>query len=128
MKRVKKVICIVLSVISLLGMTTPIYADTVEFDVTAIADPSSKRVIKAGGSKYENKFYVTGLTFNKEGILCCISVNLENQGIMSYDADISSTYPKSSANYRTTAPSGVYYFMSASSNTNLLRVTGRYTP
>lgn len=46
--RVEKLICAAMCATTLLSMAVPAYADTVHFDITAVSDPKSKRLVKSG--------------------------------------------------------------------------------
>lgn len=76
----------------------------------------------------EQRFYVTGTSFNKTGTLNCRSINRNNSAIQSNTASISPSKLSGSASYRSYAPSGQYYYMTTSASVSNLHVTGRYTP
>lgn len=56
----------------MVGSTVPAMAQTVSFDITVPGDILSQRAIKADS---EQRFYVTGSSFNKSGTLRCTSIN-----------------------------------------------------
>ena len=71
--------------------------------LTVPGDILSKRAEKADS---EQRFYVTGTSFNKTGTLNCRSINRNNSAIQSNTASISPSKLSGSASYRSYAPSG----------------------
>ena len=109
----------------LIARIIPVFAETVDFDVTVPGDILSPRAAKFDS---EQRFYVTGTLFNKTGRLDCRSINRTNSAIQSRIASISPSYLSSSALYYSNAPSGQTYYMTTSASVSYLRVKGRYTP
>ena len=124
-KKVKRALCGLFASLCLVGSTVPVFAETVDFNITVPGDILSKRAIKADS---EQRFYVTGTSFNKTGTLYCTSINRNNSAIRSNIASISPTKLSSSASYRSYAPSGQYYYMTTYASVSNIHVTGRYTP
>ena len=117
-KKIKRAMCGLAASLCLVGSTVPVFAETVDFNVTVPGDILSKRAEKADS---EQRFYVTG-TLN------CRSINRNNSAIQSNTASISPSKLSGSASYRSYAPSGQYYYMTTSASVSNLHVTGRYTP
>lgn len=124
-KKIKKVMCGLIASLCLVGTTVPAFAQTVDFNITVPGDILSKRATKADS---EQRFYVTGTSFNKTGTLNCTSINRNNSAIKSYVSGISPTHLSGGTLYRTYAPAGQYYYMTTTSSVSNLHVTGRYTP
>ena len=124
-KKIKRAMCGLAASLCLVGSTVPVFAETVDFNVTVPGDILSKRAEKADS---EQRFYVTGTSFNKQGTLNCRSINRNNSAIQSNTASISPSKLSGSASYRSYAPSGQYYYMTTSASVSNLHVTGRYTP
>lgn len=62
MNNLKKLVCLALVGTSIASTSLVAFAATTDFNVTvgnSSTDTKSKRTLKAGGSSYENKFYVT---------------------------------------------------------------------
>lgn len=124
-KKVKRALCGLAASLCLVGSTVPVFAETVDFDITVPGDIISPRADKADS---EQRFYVTGNSFNRTGTLHCTSIHLKNSAIQSNIASISSRHLSSNASYRRNAPSGQFYYMTTSASVSNLKVTGRYTP
>ena len=124
-KKIKRTLCGLVASLCLVGSTVPVFAETVDFDITVPGDILSKRAEKADS---EQRFYVTGTSFNRTGTLNCRSINRNNSAIQSSTASISPSHLSSSASYYRNAPSGQYYYMTTSASVSNLHVTGRYTP
>ena len=124
-KKIKRTLCGLVASLCLVGSTFPVFAETVDFDVTVPGDILSPRAAKFDS---EQRFYVTGTLFNKTGRLDCRSINRTNSAIQSRIASISPSYLSSSALYYSNAPSGQTYYMTTSASVSYLRVKGRYTP
>ncbi|MDO4274810.1 MAG: hypothetical protein Q4D16_14170 [Eubacteriales bacterium] len=124
-KKLKRAMCGLVASLCVAGCTVPVFAQTVDFNITVPGDILSKRAEKADT---EQRFYVTGTSFNKSGILYCISINRNTSSIKSNMASISPNKLSSNASYRTYAPSKQYYYMTTSASASGLHVTGRYTP
>lgn len=136
MKNIKKIICSLVLGTSLLGIGTTAYADTTNFTLTltrsgANEDNISKRTIKAGGSSWENRFYVTPTYYSNVGSIYARSFKLYEEGVNSETVilDQRGTY---SDKYKSYARPNAYYFLRgsyrSSSNNNSINVQGRYTP
>ena len=106
-KKIKRAMCGLAASLCLVGSTVPVIAETADS---------------------EQRFYVTGTSFNKTGTLNCRSINRNNSAIQSNTASISPSKLSGSASYRSYAPSGQYYYMTTSASVSNLHVTGRYTP
>ena len=124
-KKIKRVMCGLVTSLCLVGSTTPVFAETVPFDITVPGDILSTRTAKDDS---EQRFYVTGTLFNKTGILYCTSINRYNSAIQSNIAAISPSILSNKAYYRSYAPSGQQYYMTTSASVSNLHVIGRYTP
>ena len=124
-KKIKRILCGLTASLCMVGSTVPAMAQTVSFDITVPGDILSQRAVKADS---EQRFYVTGTSFNKTGTLNCRSINRNNSAIQSNTASISPSKLSGSASYRSYAPSGQYYYMTTSASVPNLHVTGRYTP
>ena len=121
----RKVAMAMVAAMAMSAFTVPVFAETVDFSVTVPADILSRRAVKADS---EQRFYVTGTSFNKTGRLDCRSINRKNSAIQSGIASISPSHLSSSASYYRNAPSRQYYYMTTSASVSNLHVTGRYTP
>ena len=109
----------------MVGSTVPAMAQTVSFDITVPGDILSQRAKKAD---YEQRFYVTGNSFNKIGTLHCTAINRKFSSIKSNVASINPNKLSDKAFYLTDAPAEQYYYMTTSASVSNLHVTGRYTP
>ena len=69
-KIIKRTLCVLSATMCVLGTAATASADTVSFNVTIPGDPYSYAVRKADT---EQRFYVTGTSFNKSGTLRCRS-------------------------------------------------------
>lgn len=138
-KKVKKVVCSLALVGCLLGKSAIAYADTTYFTLTvtrsgANQDNLSKRTRKAGGSAYENKFYVTPTGYAGSGIITVESIQLHNSSVFSYPIPIKTDASSRthSESYRTYATPGKYYYLEGifghSNPSSTLNLRGRYTP
>ena len=124
-KKIKRTLCGLVASLCLVGSTVPVFAETVDFDVTVPGDILSPRAAKFDS---EQRFYVTGTSFNKTGTLYCRAINRYNSAILSNTASISPSKLSGSASYRSYAPSGQYYYMTTSASVSKLHETGRYSP
>lgn len=88
-KKIKRTLCGLVASLCLVGSTVPVFAETVDFDVTVPGDILSPRAAKFDS---EQRFYVTGTLFNKTGRLDCRSINRTNSAIQSRIASISPSY------------------------------------
>lgn len=120
----KKWLCGLIVSLCLIGSAMPVMAETVPFDITVPGDIISKRSVKADS---EQRFYVTGTSFNKGGYLYCVSSRMHTT-VTSNTATISSGNPASNATYKSYAAPRYDYFMTCSASTSGLHVLGRYTP
>lgn len=109
----------------LMATAAPVLAETVNFDITVPGDILSKRAVK---KDWEQKFYVTGTSFNKNGTLFCTSIKRSDSSVRSKEASISPGKLSANASYTKLASPGEYYYMTTYSFTNNLHVLGRYTP
>lgn len=87
-RKIKKLVCGLAVSACLIGNTIPVFAQTVDFDVTVPGDILSKRALKADSEQY---FYVTGTSINKTGELECVSINRTSSNIQSLPTKISPT-------------------------------------
>ena len=122
----KLMYALIATTVLMASVPVPVLAETVPFDITIPEDPLSRRAEKADS---EQKFYVTGTSFNKSGTLKCVS-HKKNQPstVYSRTASISQNSRSSSAKYRKYAEPGALYYMETSSSVSNFHVTGRYTP
>ena len=114
-KIIKRTLCVLSATMCVLGTAATASADTVSY---------SYAVRKADT---EQRFYVTGTSFNKSGTLRCRS-GKAGQGTSSNSAYISSGSRASSASYTSYAAPNYTYEMYATSGTSGLNVRGRFTP
>ncbi len=124
MKRFKKAICILGAAVCVLGTAMSASADTIQFNVTCPGDPYSYTVRKADS---EQRFYVTGTSFNKTGTLYCTSYKVLDHSV-SGTTSISSSNRSSSGEYKKYAMYGTDYEMYTTASVSGLNVIGRYTP
>ncbi len=124
-KTFKKTLCAVSAAMCILGSAIPASADTVSFNVTTPGDPYSYAVKKADS---EQRFYVTGTSFSRSGIILRCRSGKAGQGMQSNTASISSASRASSASYTSRAYKEQLYEMYTTSSLNGFNVTGRYTP
>lgn len=116
-------------------MILSVSAETITYNITANTDTLSRKATKSSAN-YENKAYVTATWFNREGAFQCMSACYSKPNIVSsdmyvygaggYTNEVASA--KAVGTYYSSAPGGIYYYMSASANSNGLNMTGRYTP
>ena len=133
-------LAMVLTLGGTMASTVPMFADTTNFNVTvnknnSNKDPISKRTKKAGGGKFENKFYATATGFSVNGSITAQSIELVQKKIKSKKLTLSSASVGKvrSASYKTTAKANKYYYMKAdyvqsSLGAGAITVVGRYTP
>lgn len=138
MRRTSRIIIIAMLMLTFCAI--PVRAATTSFTLTVTRDgqnqdPKSKRTEKAGGSKWENKYYVTNETFDGFGTIKVTSINLEDSKIASYPKTINlkttGVQDKEGTKYKTVAPKNQYYYLKAEYSSGLsksLNATGRYTP
>ena len=124
-KKIKRIFCGLTASLCMVGSTVPAMAQTVSFDITVPGDILSQRAKKAD---YEQRFYVTGNSFNQIGTLHCTSINRKFSSIKSNVASINPNKLSDKAFYLTDAPAEQYYYMTTSASVSNLHVTGRYTP
>lgn len=125
-KMVKKVICILSATMCILGSAITASADTIQFNVTPPSDPYSYSVRKADT---EQRFYMTGTYFSKNGVLNGYSQQLANGNVISNTASISPSSTSSSATYsREWAAPNLLYQLFTWTTVNGFNVIGRYTP
>lgn len=124
-KKMKRIMCALMTAVILSGLSVPAFAQTVNFDITVPGDILSKRATKADN---EQKFYVTGTSFNKTGSLYCVSHRRDDSSVYSRTATIRPSKLSANATYYRWADSGVYYYMTTKASVNNLHVKGRYTP
>lgn len=135
MRSLKKLICVALVGASIASTSLVAFAATTNFNVTVgngSTDTKSKRTLKAGPARYENKFYVSVTSMTPSGRSVYVSSHILEGPIGSNEILAKSGTTGASASYRNTsaAPYGVYYYMDSrmsgpGGNANM---TGRYTP
>ena len=78
----------------------------------------------------EQRFYVTGYTFNANGYYLYCWVNRADMGVSSYTATITNSDRSDNAEYRAYAAPFYYYFMDTSTDADffLFNVTGVFCP
>ena len=117
----------------LVATTVPVYAQTVNFNITvgkkSNPDPLSKRASKKDG---EQKFYVTATAFDDIGSIRCTSKRV-NGGVKSATITVKSSQvnkKKSGVYSAENAKAGEEYYMETTWNSgpSKLNVKGRYTP
>lgn len=138
--RVKKIICCALVVVCLVGTGVITNAETSSFTLTITRsgrdnDILSKRTVKSGGDRYENKCYVTLKSFTGKGLVRVKSIQLKWEAICSYYITFTN---KSKINgtkkgsYFDPAHENMYYYLKGVYGTGspsaTLKLTGRYTP
>ena len=137
----KNIIVMLVMMICLSFFAIPVKADTVSFDITvnsktagASTDPYSKKTLKAGGSAYENKFYVTAKSVSNDKSICVFSVRVKKPEVTSEPIKINKSVvnkTKSSIYDSKKAPANEYYRLNsylAPGSSGKVRVKGRYTP
>lgn len=136
----KKIWMMMFVMILSISFVIPASADTVAFDITvnsqtagASTDPYSKRVLKAGGSAYENKYYVTPTSASNSTSICVFSIRVKKPELTSEPIKIgkSNLNRTKSSIYDGKANANVYYHLNsylAASSTGKVRIKGRYTP
>lgn len=135
MNNLKKLVCLALVGTSIASTSLVAFAATTDFNVTvgnSSTDTKSKRTLKAGGSSYENKFYVTVNSMTPSGMNVYVSSHILEGPITSNEILVNSGTRGASASYRNTtaAPYEVYYYMDSrmSGPGGDANMTGRYTP
>lgn len=99
-------------------------------------DALSKKTIKAGGTAYENKCYVTTTSMQGSGIIYVKSIKYTDSTIKSkQDLSLNSSTSigvKKSCEYNKSAPSGDSYYLQGryaiNSKSDTVKAVGRYTP
>ncbi|MDE7322428.1 MAG: hypothetical protein K2N73_06785 [Lachnospiraceae bacterium] len=139
--RGKKFFAFGLCMIMLLSTGILAHAETKEFTLTVNSsgyqqDNLSKRTLKAGGSDYENRWYVRATGFVGTGTVYVQSIKLNDTSVHSNKeialGSASSVGVRKDEAYNKYAPSGEYYYLQgrfgASASGDTLNVVGRYTP
>lgn len=133
LKKWKKMLGIASACACVLVTTVPVFAQTVDFNITveydSRPDPLSKRAAKADN---EQNFYVRSTGFNGKGMVGAKS-KLLNGGVYSNSAfmDNYDVGALKSSNYTSKAPAGKLYYMDtfySAGTSKQLNVRGRYTP
>lgn len=136
----KRIVAVVLSIVCLLSIGVITNAATKDFNVTASnvsyvpsTDPWTKRATKAGGSSYENKFYVRTNTMS--GTCSYISFYAKNMTTSYYYSTPLTFYRTNLTNlihqtYDASAPSGNEYALCMQPEYGYANInaTGRFTP
>lgn len=134
MKKMK--ICI-LMVMLILGSSFSVYADTITFNVTVNKDKVnednySRKVSKAGGTSYENRYYVTPTSFPIRDTVHVFSRQEDNVNCTSYPCSLVPGKENITLNnpYTGDAPSGKMYRLHAyfGGKSGSAQVLGRFTP
>lgn len=132
-KKLKKIVIGTMACACLMTTTVPVYAQTVNFNITvgktSSPDPLSKRASKKDG---EQKFYVTATAFDDIGSIRCTSKRIGG-GVKSATITVKSSQinKKRSGVYSArNAKAGEKYYMDTTWNSgpSKLNVKGRYTP
>ena len=134
MNKIKRFTAIAMAVVCMAAPTMTAMADTTSFNITVgggAQDTKSKRTIKAGGSKFENRFYVTITSMNPQSGAIRVWSNALDGGVKSHSVLVKKGSQGSGASYNGYAAWGKFYYMDSSylvpwaPRTN---ATGRYTP
>jgi len=104
---------------------TTVLAGTISFSINTTGDTLSRKEKKSDGEQY---FYVKGSSFSKRGTLNCISTRHDKTSVTSNNIPLSTTGVRKKARYKSSAASDKYYFMSGTSSTKNMKVTGTYCP
>lgn len=137
-KWVKATAVMIALVAIVMSMRMVTYASTIDFSLRVTADGSnqdniSRRTVKAGGSRWDNKAYTRATSFPIEGTIWVRSIMRSNHNVFTPDMGMSTgdlgilQY----AEYNATATANKYYYLSGRygvGNENVLTVAGRYTP
>ncbi|MDO4274804.1 MAG: hypothetical protein Q4D16_14140 [Eubacteriales bacterium] len=118
----KKWLCGLMALVCVNMGMVPAMAETVSFSITVPGEAVRIRGVKDNN---DQKFYIRGASFNKDGILRCMVYDSNGRGISAV-AEISKDKPEASVSYRNYAVAGSYYYIYFTSSTNGLQVTGRY--
>lgn len=125
-KKMKIFLYVFLCMVLLNIFSISVYAQDIAFDITIPGDTISKRAQKAD---YEQKFYVTAVTMNKNGKFICESVQLNNKNNYSETVTLEKDKTMSGNGvYFWSAPAGYYYYLQSYSSVSNMHVIGRYTP
>lgn len=123
--------------IMLVANSVAVHADTITFDVTVNKaeineDNYSRKVNKAGGSAYENRFYVTPTSFPVRNVVNVYSRQENNVNCTSYARSLEPGKENITVSnpYVGDAPAYQIYRLHAyfGGNSGSARVLGRFTP
>lgn len=131
--KVKKTICGVMAIMSLMCTGANVFAGTIPYDITVggsgTQDPLSMKELKDNdGDQYA---YFSAHEFSRgNAYIYAKSYKFRDEAI---DTDEVSMYngnvwQTQRAKYRVTAPGGAYYYMSTRTNGAKVNVTGNYCP
>lgn len=125
--RKNKIKFIVALLVAISLMSIPAYAEKIYFTITIPGDTYSRKASKGDD---EQRFYVTGVLFDYEyASLNCYSMKEGDRSVVSYEAEISESAPRNSADYRKWAAPGEIFRMHAYSNNAVdFHVEGYYNP
>lgn len=124
--KIKKMLCVLAAGLCLFGTALPVFAETVDFNVTYPGDIISRRAEKADD---EQRFYATATRFSTKAFLYCTSYQLNNRSVKSNELVLErNDNPSGSASYKREAKPNLHYFMEVYSNVSGLNASGRYTP
>lgn len=123
-KTIKKVLCILSTMMCVIGSAITANADTVAFDVTPPGDPYSYSVRKEDS---EQNAYFTGTYFSNINKLFCYSQQLNDGTVMSFTGSLTFDSPSSIRRYQKWAAYNLEYQMYSWANGSI-NVQGRFTP
>lgn len=133
----KKRLIGILAGMMILANSTTAFAETIDFIVTVNKEQSnednySKKAAKAGGSLYENRFYVTPKTFLIRDNVNVYSRQEDDPACTSYARQLIPGQENVTVSnpYLSNAPAGKYYRLHAyfGGSIGSASVRGRYTP
>ena len=133
----KKMILSVLIAVMLLGASLPVKAETMSFVVTVNKkgvgeDNVSKKTQKAGGSRYENRFYVTVTKFEIKNTINLYSRQVTDINMTSYPCQFKASETNKTKNNPNVgdAPFGKKYRLHAyfGGKSGTAKARGRFTP
>lgn len=134
MNKIKRFAAIAMAVVCMAAPTITAMAETTNFNITVglgKQDPKSKRTKKAGGSKFENRFYVTITSMTPHAGAVNVWSNALDETVRSSPILARRGSKGIGTFYNGYAEPGKYYYMNSSyalSPSIQVNATGRYTP
>lgn len=136
MRGLRKLVCVALVGASLACMQLTALAGTVTFNNFKVGiglpDPETTRTSKAGGSSFENKYYVTITAMSPSNSTVVVKSLMNSPAPLNSDEVYVTNGSKTSGNYNNgTAPAGELYYMKSrfyNSPQPTITFSGRFTP